>query len=87
MSQNKKATLKKVAFVMQLFDIFDRAKVVSLIDIMDNKKLIFKLIRVVRQPEFDEHKKLMKILSAYKRTPCTVILERSAQTVAGCLLA
>lgn len=35
---------ERKTFVLQLFDIFDRAKVVSLIDIMDNKKLIFTLI-------------------------------------------
>lgn len=31
--------------VLSLFDIFDRAKIDSLIDIMDNKKLIFNLIK------------------------------------------
>lgn len=44
-------------FVMQLFNIFDRAKIVSLLDIMDNKKLIFKLI--TESKELDKNTKVM----------------------------
>lgn len=48
---------ERKTFVLQLFDIFDRAKIVSLIDIMNNKKLIFKL--VTESKELDKNTKVM----------------------------
>lgn len=44
-------------FVIQLFEIFDRANIVSLIDIMDNKKLILNLI--TESKELDKNTKVM----------------------------
>lgn len=48
---------ERKTFVMQLFEIFDRAKIVSLLDVMDNKKLIIKLI--IESKELDKDTKTM----------------------------
>ena len=45
--------------VLSLFDIFERANIDSLIDIMDNKKLIFNLIKESKELA-DEDRKMLK---------------------------
>jgi len=46
---NKYNNIERKRLVLSLFDIFTRAKVDSLIDIMDNKKLIFSLINEAKE--------------------------------------
>ena len=52
-------------FVDSLFDIFDRAKVDSLVDIMENKKLILHLIMESRELEDVDRKILRDLLGVF----------------------
>ena len=46
---NKYTRDERERFVLAMFDIFDRAKIDSLIDVLDNKVLIFDLINEYKE--------------------------------------
>lgn len=62
---NKYDRDERKRFVDSLFDIFDRAKVDSLVDIMENKKLILNLIMESRELEDVDRKILRDLLRVF----------------------
>lgn len=76
LNQYDKAQREK--FVVSLFDVFDRAQVYSLVDIMENKRLIFQLIMGTKEIDKDTRKILKDFVVMFLQTFKNVTKEEFA---------